>query len=286
LSKAFDTFRTAIRKLMGSGARHRRRAGNFAVEVLGKRLLSCPIAFAESWRRCKEGLTEEHVAAEAEVEAVRRSLQKDTGDDRETQTRESTASGVVGAWLKTFETDLVGEITALDEALSHLGIELATDDIVGQTPLSDARFDALAALVEKLLTCDGAFRDDERLVVFTEYKTTLDYLIRRLRECYPAERILTLFGGMDEIERDLVKQAFNDPAHPAWILLATDAAAEGLNLQRTARYVMHYDCPWNPSRLEQRNGRLDRHGQARDVSVYHFVSDQDQDLRFLSYVIV
>ena len=64
-----------------------------------------------------------------------------------------------------------------------------------------------------------------------------------------------------------VKQAFNDPSHTVRILLATDAAAEGLNLQRTARYLLHFDCPWNPSKLEQRNGRLDRHGQARDVTV-------------------
>lgn len=69
------------------------------------------------------------------------------------------------------------------------------------------------------------------------------------------------------------------------MLVATDAAAEGLNLQRTARYLLHSDCPWNPSRLEQRNGRIDRHGQARDVTIHHFVSDGDQDLRFLAHVI-
>ena len=59
----------------------------------------------------------------------------------------------------------------------------------------------------------------------------------------------------------------------------------GLNLHRTARYLLHYDCPWNPSRLEQRNGRLDRYGQARDVTVYHFISDTDQDVRFLAHVV-
>lgn len=285
LSAAFDGFRTTIKKLISSGARGRRRAGSFAVEILGKRLLSCPMAFAESWRRCKEGLAEEHVAAEPEVEAVRRSLQRETGDDREAQTRESTASGVVGAWLKTVAADMESEIAALDEAVAGMGVDLTTDNIVEQTPLADARFDILVDLVERLLRTNGEFRDDERLVVFTEYKTTLDYITRRLRECYEPERILTLFGGMDEVERDLVKQAFNDPAHSVRILLATDAAAEGLNLQRTARYLLHYDCPWNPSRLEQRNGRLDRHGQARDVTVHHFMSNQDQDLRFLSHVI-
>ena len=53
----------------------------------------------------------------------------------------------------------------------------------------------------------------------------------------------------------------------------------------TARYLLHFDCPWNPSRLEQRNGRLDRYGQARDVTIHHFVADQDPDIRFLDHVI-
>jgi hypothetical protein len=141
-----------------------------------------------------------------------------------------------------------------------------------------------------LLRNNGQWRDDERLVVFTEYKTTLDYLVRRLRKRYEDDRILTLFGsggkgGMNEVDRDLVKNAFNDPTHSVRVLVATDAAAEGLNLQGTARYLLHFDCPWNPSRLEQRNGRLDRHGQARDVTIHHFVSNQDPDLRFLSHVL-
>ena len=72
----------------------------------------------------------------------------------------------------------------------------------------DAR--RLTALIERLLRTDGAFRAEERLVVFTEYKTTLDYLARRLRQRYPAERVLTLFGaggpeGMNELDRENVK---------------------------------------------------------------------------------
>jgi len=67
--------------------------------------------------------------------------------------------------------------------------------------------------------------------------------------------------------------------------MATDAAAEGLNLQETARYLLHYDVPFNPSRLEQRNGRLDRHGQARDVTVFHFETRDDADLKFLAHVV-
>jgi len=284
LTSAFDGFRTAIRELMAQ-VRGRRRAGSFAVEILGKRLLSCPTAFAESWRRCKQGLREGQPASEADVDAARRYLERDTGDDREAETRGANASGVVGAWLTAVAVDLEAEIGAIDLALSAMGLDTERNDIVEQDPRADARFDALIALIDKLLRSQGAWRDDERIVVFTEYKTTLDYLVRRVRAHYEADRILTLFGGMDEIKRDLVKQAFNDPSHSVRILLATDAAAEGLNLQQTARYLLHFDCPWNPSKIEQRNGRLDRHGQARDVTVHHFVTDQDQDLSFLAHVI-
>jgi hypothetical protein len=290
LSDAFDAFRTGIRKLIASGEGKRRRAGTFAVEILGKRLLSCPTAFAESWRRAKEGLAAIEAATEGEVDSARRSFERETADDKEAQSREATATGVVGAWLKHVAADLQQEIAGIDTALAGLGFDLTADVIVSQTPAADARYDALVALIEDRLRHDGEWRDDERLLVFTEYKTTLDYLVRRLRSDYESDRLLMLYGsggseGMDEDVRDAVKNAFNEPSHSVRVLIATDAAAEGLNLQRTARYLLHFDCPWNPSRLEQRNGRIDRHGQARDVTVHHFMTDQVQDLRFLAHVI-
>ena len=285
LSSAFGDFRKAVKNLVAHGAHPRRRAGSFAVEILGKRLLSCATSFAESWRRAKEGLALAEAASDAELAAAERSLRQDTGDDREAQQREETAANVAGAWLKTVADDLQEEIVAIDRALAAIGFDLEQGDILGQDPIQDSRFSALVSLMEELLREDGQWKEEERLVVFTEYKTTLDYVYRRLRARYDDERFLTLFGGMDETERDAVKHAFNDPAHPVRLLLATDAAAEGLNLQRTARFMLHFDCPWNPSKLEQRNGRLDRHGQARDVIIYHFVSDQDDDLKFLSHVI-
>lgn len=289
LSGAFDAFRKRIRSLVAAGEGRRRRAGTFAVEILGKRLLSCPTAFAESWRRCKEGLGEATPATEADVESARRAYERDTGDDPETQAREATAASVVGSWLKGLSDDLATEIAGIDAALDALRFRLGGDP-VHTDPSHDARVDALVAMIERLLRTQGTWRDDERLVVFTEYKTTLDYVLRRLRAKYDEERMLTLFGsggtdGMDQADRDEVKRAFNDPANPVRLLLATDAAAEGLNLQATARYLLHFDCPWNPSRLEQRNGRLDRHGQARDVTIHYFVSDQDQDIAFLAHVV-
>ena len=292
LSAAFDSFRAAVRALVAGGTKRRRRAGTFAVEILGKRLLSCPVAFADSWSRARQGFAGEEVApaAESEVAAAERAVRQETGDDREAEQREATAATVVGAWLRNFAGEVGNEIEGIERALEALGFALDGAPVAEQTPLVDARFDTLVALIERLLRSGGKFRDDERLIVFTEYKTTLDYLARRLRERYPADRVLTLFGsggpeGMDEAGRENVKAAFNDPASRVRVLVATDAASEGLNLHRTARYLLHYDCPWNPSRLEQRNGRLDRYGQARDVTVHHFVSDTDPDLRFLHHVI-
>ncbi len=285
LSAAFDAFRKGIHKLIATDRGSRRRTGTFAVEILGKRLLSCAVAFADSWRRCKQGLAESQAAADAEVQAARRNLEAETGDDRETQSRVTTAAGVVGAWLKGVADALETEIAGLDAAVSGLRLDGVTGDLADVDPLADSRYAALEALIERLLRSGGKWRDDERLVVFTEYKTTLDYLVRRLTAEVGGDRILTLFGGMDDVERGDVKANFNNPAHPVRVLVATDAAAEGLNLQRTARYLLHFDCPWNPSRIEQRNGRIDRHGQPRDVTIFHFVTDQDQDLAFLSHVI-
>ncbi|MCL4079458.1 DISARM system SNF2-like helicase DrmD [Coriobacteriia bacterium Es71-Z0120] len=285
LTEAFDKFRAAMRSWISQGDAKRRRAGHFAVEVLGKRLLSCPVAFADSWRRCKEGLAAQQAATEADVDVARKSVERDTDDDREAASRESVAATVVGAWLVKAAPHLENHIATIDRALARLGLDSdRADSFADLDPVRDARFDALVTLIEKLLRSDGRWRDDERLVVFTEYKTTLDYLARRLRERYEDKRVLTLFGGMDDADREAVKRAFNNPADAVRVLIATDAAAEGLNLQQTARYLLHFDLPWNPSKTEQRNGRLDRHGQARDVQIFHFASETDDDLRFLAHV--
>ena len=109
---------------------------------------------------------------------------------------------------------------ALKRALDDLGFDLeGQTPTVAQTPKAAARFDALLALIKRTLLRGDEFREDERLIVFTEYKTTLDYLARRLRERFAEERVLTLYGGgsaegMGDAERDHVKAAFNDPSAP------------------------------------------------------------------------
>ena len=280
--------------------RPRRRTGAFAVEILGKRLLSCPTAFADSWSRTRQGLSGAEPATEKDVAAAERTLRQETGDDREAQQREATAATVAGAWLRNFADDLDAADPRHRAARStSLGFDLDdARDLPSRRPWPSTRGSTRSwRSIERLLIesstrrstaaprDEPAFRPDERLIVFTEYKATLDYLdppppaaVPRMTACSRCSAAAAP-TAWTKSDREHVKAAFNDPASPVRVLVATDAASEGLNLHRTARYLLHYDCPWNPSRLEQRNGRIDRYGQARDVTVHHFASSADADLR-------
>src|SRR5216683_3800233 len=125
----------------------------------------------------------------------------------------------------------------------------------------------------------------QRVIIFTEYRATQKWLHDLLERDGLAEPVglLTLYGGMKTDDRERIKAAFQaDPRESqVRILLATDAASEGIDLQNHCSRLIHYEIPWNPNRLEQRNGRVDRHGQrAAQVNIYHFVSNtyRDEDL--------
>ena len=291
MSQAEKGLSQAVRRLCASlkdmmhGAPQARRVLNFAIEILRKRLLSSPVTFADTWLRFKAGMGESLALDEAEILAARRAQDEDIDDDCERESRGQHAARIVGVWMHPYTGTLRPQVDAVDSALRAL--QLDRQPVVERKPESDSRFARIAQLISKELQEAGQWRQDERLIIFTEYKTTLDYLVNRLRLEFGAEdgAIAQLYGGMDDRAREDIKLAFNDPGSPVRILVATDAASEGLNLQYSARLLAHYDIPWNPSRLEQRNGRIDRHGQARDVTIYHFTSDDDADLEFVARVL-
>ena len=281
LSLAVRNLCSSLKGLVGGGSQAS-MVLNFAIEVLRKRLLSCPAAFADTWLRFKAGMAESERRADAEVLAARRASIDDLDDDLERESRGQHAARTVGAWLLPYAKALGPQLAAVDAAL--LSLRLDQQPVAECVPAADSRFAAVLELINKRLQDGGKWRQDERLIIFTEYKTTLDYLIYRLgREFKAADgAIAQLYGGMEDREREAIKQAFNATDSPVRILVATDAASEGLNLQHSARLLAHYDIPWNPARLEQRNGRIDRHGQARDVQIHHFTSDDDADLEFVA----
>ena len=135
--------------------------------------------------------------------------------------------------------------------------------------------------------------NDRRVLIFTEYEDTRRYLERCLAEAIShtegaAERVATFTGTTSRQRREEIKHAFNtEPRnHPLRILIATDAAREGLNLQRHCHDLFHFDLPWNPGRLDQRNGRIDRKLQPADeVFCHYFVYQQRPEDRVLQVLV-
>lgn len=117
--------------------------------------------------------------------------------------------------------------------------------------------------------------DEEKLVLFTEHKDTLDDLAKRLTA--NGHKVVTIHGGKSVDER---RQAQFDFARDAQILIATDAAGEGINLQ-FCKLLINWDIPWNPNRLEQRMGRIHRYGQKSDVNVFNMVAENTREGKVL-----
>jgi hypothetical protein len=155
---------------------------------------------------------------------------------------------------------------------------------------ADERVRELAAWIRENLCPDGRW-NRRRLVVFTEYDDTLRWMLRLLPDLVGGDcdgRFGRYTGGLSEKSREELKRAFNtDPgAHPIRVLLATDAAREGINLQAHCADLFHFDLPWNPSRVEQRNGRIDRTLQPAKVVRCHYfdLPDRPED-RVLTYMV-
>ena len=129
--------------------------------------------------------------------------------------------------------------------------------------------------LKKLLNSQGVI-DGEKLVIFTEHKDTLLYLQERLSN--NGYHVVTIHGGMSVDERRESQYRFMTP--DVQILICTDAAGEGINLQ-FCRLLINWDIPWNPNRLEQRMGRIHRYGQKSDVIVFNMVASNTREGRVL-----
>ena len=122
----------------------------------------------------------------------------------------------------------------------------------------DRKLSELVKILERL--------GDEKLLVFTEHKDTLDFLVRVLQK--KRYVVCSIDGSMRLEDRIAAERAFRDHAQ---VMVATEAAGEGINLQFCS-VMVNYDIPWNPTRLEQRMGRVHRYGQGFDVHIYNLVA--------------
>jgi ERCC4-related helicase len=256
--------------LRESGARANpaeRVATEFVLKTLKKRLFSSPAAFAATLARHEETIkTAQRAKSDRRlpVSVLSRQisdLDQDFADDGEVE--EATSDTVDAA------TRLFRELTDEETKLLRQMKDWANRAAVGP----DAKANVLLDWI-KSTTRPGGKWSDTRVIVFTEYRATQKWLQERLAyDGFGGERVALLFGGMDSDEREKVKAAFQyDPKEsPVRILLATDAASEGIDLQNHCSRLVHYEIPWNPNRMEQRNGRIDRHGQHERAQIHHFV---------------
>lgn len=145
---------------------------------------------------------------------------------------------------------------------------------------ADSKASAIIDWIQDTLMTDGEW-NDERVILFTEYRATQAWLQEILaNRGLGGDRLAMIHGGMPQDERSSIRQAFQyDPkASAVRILLATDAAAEGIDLQNHCSRMIHIEIPYNPNVMEQRNGRIDRHGQRADVVQILHPVDADGEL--------
>ena len=159
----------------------------------------------------------------------------------------------------------------MEEAIAAISMDIKSEiedlnQIVAVA--QQAEYQYLDVKVEPLLSIvDDIFAEDKnrKLIIFTEFVATQQYLSKLLKERGYSTSLLN--GSLSIEERNLVLAEFREETN---ILISTDAGGEGLNLQ-FANYMINYDLPWNPMKIEQRIGRVDRIGQQRDVEIYNFV---------------
>ena len=143
---------------------------------------------------------------------------------------------------------------------------------------ADSKAKAILDWLTANLKPDGQW-NDRRVILFTEYRTTHQWIHQILASHgFGGERLAQLHGGLSQEEREPIKAAFQASPQdsPVRILLATDAASEGIDLQNHCNRLIHLEIPYNPNVMEQRNGRIDRHGQReKEVLIWHPVDGGD-----------
>lgn len=295
LSELLDAYRELRRQHLASESKRTQAASGLLMCGLQKRLLSSVEAFARTLQVHIRGLEKQGVISPRDLERLRRGLfaAGQNPDDPDNERAELSAEDL--------DREADEELLQLSAAAGGSGDrERALLAEMSQLAESgrgraDARVQRLAHWIRE--KCQPADRpgtwNHRRVLIFTEFEDTLRYLLRQLLAELdlgddPQGRIEIFQGRTSRDERERIKAAFNaDPTrHPVRILLATDAAREGINLQAHCWDLFHFDLPWNPSRLEQRNGRIDRKLQpSPEVYCRYFLYPQREEDRVLQALV-
>jgi len=261
----------------------RRNVVGFALTVLQRRLASSPEAIYRSLSRRRERL--ERRLAEARS-AGRGHLGDDSLDSDSLgisafEAEDVDTEDLDAAEQEELEERLVDQASAA-ATVTELQAEVETlrrlERLAKKVRAlgTDRKWAELAGLLAEEPEMFDASGTRRKLLVFTEHRDTLNYLVERLRGFLGRpEAVVAIHGGMRRQARRFAQEAFTqDPA--CMILVATDAAGEGINLQR-AHLVVNYDLPWNPNRIEQRFGRVHRIGQEEVCHMWNLVAKETRE---------
>src|ERR1022692_3211738 len=252
------------RELRGIRGEHRKSAAGFALTVMQRRLASSVRAI----RRTLERRLERVEGALADPEGYlrrRKSFQAAVlpdGDDIE-DLDESDLWRLEDKVLDEWLPDTIAELELERQALGPLLTQ--AQDV--ENSRTERKLNELLDVVQR----EGLVEDQrKKLLIFTEHKDTLDYLVENLKGDFEVAQI---HGRLKLAERIAQERYFRERAQ---IMVATEAAGEGINLQ-FCHLMVNYDIPWNPNRLEQRMGRIHRIGQTEDVYVFNLVASNTRE---------
>ncbi|HEY9390791.1 MAG TPA: helicase-related protein, partial [Mycobacteriales bacterium] len=267
-------------RLSASGDRRRGNTVGFALTVLQRRLASSPEAILRSLERRRTRLERRRRemardASVAEEKKLRQRLDELLGRNTDGDV-DDRLDDLAGEEREQVENDVVDAATAartaaeLDKEIAILAdlVELAHRVRYSN---SDRKWSELRTLLaDHDLTRDPA-GNLRKIIVFTEHRDTLAYLVDQIRTLLGrADAVVSIHGGTGREERRAVQQRFTQDERVR-VLVATDAAGEGLNLQRS-HLMVNYDLPWNPNRIEQRFGRIHRIGQTEVCHLWNLVA--------------
>ena len=254
----------------------RKSAVGFALTILQRRLASSPAAIFHSLRRRRERLEKRHLELQEHPERVV-AAETPSFDAEYLEDLDDAPEDEVEA----IETELIDHATAA-QTVAQLAAEIeilrdlerrARRVLRGD---QDRKWNQLRSLLQDTPEMKAADGTPRKLVIFTEHRDTLDYLMNKLSTLIGRpEAIVSIHGGIRREQRREAEERFRHDA-TAQILVATDAAGEGINLQ-SAHLMVNYDLPWNPNRLEQRFGRIHRIGQKEVCHLWNLVAPDTRE---------
>jgi superfamily II DNA or RNA helicase len=260
----------------------RRGTVGFALTSLQRRLASSPEAIYQSLKRRRHKLTrrveEEKLRQRGQLLAE---IPSPNGFSIAPEDIWESADALSPDDYENFEEEVVDQATAAQtiqeleaEIIILEGLEEQARQVVhsGQ----DRKWDELSKLLQNTPEMHDAEGRQRKLIIFTEHRDTLNYLAVKIRGLVGNEEsVVMIHGGVKREERRKVQELFRNDS-VVRVLIATDAAGEGVNLQN-ANLMVNYDLPWNPNRLEQRFGRIHRIGQTEVCHLWNMVARETRE---------